>query len=131
MDSAESIAQEANNSPQAITSSPSPAPSLEETLKALLAPLQQQLADLVADNKAVKSENEKLREELNNFLATPHAGNVVGDDFPVNPRAARSVVIATRPVMDNPERYAQKPIVDSGALVRNDASPLSGKNRGE
>lgn len=110
------------------TNTPAPA-GLEEILRSLLAPMQKQLTDLAAENKGIKDENTRLRDELNEFLATPHAGNVVGDDIPANPRAARSVVIATRPVMDNPERYAQKPIVDSSALVRNDASPMSGKNR--
>lgn len=104
--------------------------SLAETLKSLLAPMQAQLTQLVEENKTAKAENQQLREELNTLAANPVPAHLQGDDFPVNPNAARSVVIATRPVMDNPEKYSRnKSVVDPGGLVRNDASPLSGKNR--
>jgi hypothetical protein len=125
--------EEANIAPDAVPGTQNviadPNSAMADMLKSLLAPMQAQLTQLMEENKAHKSENSKLREELNELLATPHAGNVIGNDIPANPNAARSVVIATRPVQDNPELYSQKPIVDSSALVRNDASPLSGKNR--
>jgi len=95
--------------------------ALAEVMKSLLAPMQKQLEDLAKENSA-------LREEVN-ARAEPIPTHLQGNDFPANPNAARSVVISTRPVRDNPEMYNAKGIVDAGGLSVNDASPLSGKNR--
>jgi len=101
---------------------------LAEVLKSLLAPLQAQLSQLADNNKTIQAENEQLRQALLEREADAPS-HLLGDDFPVNPRAARSVVIATRPVVENPDRYRAKSIVDHGKLSINDASQLSGKNR--
>src|SRR6266566_3961631 len=90
--------------------------SLEETMKALLAPMQKQLEDLAKENR-------QLKEEINTLAAEPIHGHIQGNDFAPNPNAARSVVIATRPVRDNPEMYNSKGIVDTGGLYVNNASP--------
>lgn len=106
---------------------PDPNAVLADLMESLLAPMQQQLADLAADNKTIKAENEELRQKVAEVEATPQ--HIQGADFTPDPRAARSVVISTRPVQDNPELYASKGIVDPGGLSVNTASPLSGKNR--
>lgn len=108
---------------EAVPDSPQSIDFLEERLKALLAPMEQKINSLA-------EENSKLREELNEFHANGRESNIQGLDFPPNPRAARSVVIATRPVQDAPHLYNQgKGVVDPSGLSINTSSPLSPKNR--
>ena len=107
-----------------------PAPTVDTTpdfAAMIKAAVEAALAPTTAKLQRLEEENDTLRETL----ASGRSNNLQGPDFPRNPDAARSVVIMTRPVMDNPEQYAQggKQIVDTGGLVKNDASPMSGKNR--
>lgn len=107
-----------------------PNAALASVMKTLLEPMQQQLKDLAEGNKNLAEENRILREEIQNRDATPNH-LISGADFRPNPDAARSVVISTRPVRDNPDQYiaSGKGVVDPGGLSINDSSPLSGKNR--
>ncbi len=86
------------------------------------------MAEVLERLKALENENQALRAAVEEVQTTP--GHLMsGPDFAPDPRAARSVVIATRPVRDNPEMYSKnKSIVDTGGLSKNDSSPLSGKN---
>lgn len=110
--------------PQATEATPVVSPDLAAIVKAAV---EAALAPTNAKMERLSQENDTLRETL----ASGRSNNLQGPDFPRNPDAARSVVIMTRPVMDNPEQYAQngKGLVDTGALIKNDASPMSGKNR--
>ena len=78
--------------------------------------------------RALENENQALRSAVEEVQTTP--GHLMsGPDFAPDPRAARSVVIATRPVRDNPEMYSKnKPVIDAAGLSVNNYSPLSGKN---
>lgn len=77
---------------------------------------------------ALENENQALRAAVEEVQTTP--GHLMsGPDFAPDPRAARSVVIATRPVRDNPDLYSvNKSVVDTSGLSVNNSSPLSGKN---
>jgi hypothetical protein len=87
------------------------------------------MAEVLARLKALENENQALRAAVEEVQTTP--GHLMsGPDFAPDPRAARSVVIATRPVRDNPELYSgNKPVVDASGLSVNNSSPLSGKNQ--
>lgn len=101
-----------------------PEPTLAEIVKAAV---EAAMAPVNAKVERLSEENDVLRSSL----ADGRSNNLQGPDFPKNPDAARSVVIATRPVVENPDQYRQtgKGIVDPGGLSVNDASPMSGKNR--
>lgn len=114
---------------EAPPASPAPVDVQAEILKTLQM-MQASLADTNKKLAETQAENEQLRQEMN-AQAETIASQPVGDDFPANPRAARSVVIGTRPVQDNPERYRTrgKGIVDPGGLSVNNASPMDSRNR--
>lgn len=105
--------------PAEVTSSVS---EMEAMMKRLLEPLQEKVA-------ALEVENQTLRETVQEAQSLP-GHLVVGADFAPDPRAARSVVIATRPVRDTPEHFNKfKSIVDTSGLSVNTSSPLSRTNR--
>ncbi len=109
----------------AVPAEPSvPAPDLAAMIQAAVTAA---LAPMTAKIERLAEENDTLRETL----ASGRVNNLQGPDFAPNPDAARSVVIATRPVQDNPEQYRKfgKGLVDPGGLSVNDSSPLSPKNR--
>lgn len=85
-------------------------PTMEEVMKRL---------------QALENENHALRSAVEEVQTTP--GHLMaGPDFAPDPRAARSVVIATRPVRDNPGDYSKtKPVVDANGLSVNNSPPLS------
>lgn len=87
------------------------------------------MAAVLARLEALENENQILRSAVEEVQTTP--GHLMsGPDFAPDPRAARSVVIATRPVRDNPELYSgNKPVVDTSGLSVNNSSPLSGRNQ--
>jgi hypothetical protein len=113
------------------TPTPAPAPDPNTALMEVLKGFQEQLTSLKDDQKKLLQENELLKEQINAQNAEPRNVNVQGADFPPDPRAARSVVLATRPVQENPQDYRQhgKGLVDGAGLSINNSSPLSGKNR--
>ena len=101
-----------------------PTPDLAAIVKAAV---EAAMAPMTAKVERLAEENDALRSSL----ADGRSANLQGPDFPMNPDAARSVVIATRPVVENPDQYRHsgKGIVDPGGLSVNGASPMSGKNR--
>ena len=111
-----------NSSPAAAPVAPAVDPAILAAMKAMMEPLQEKV-------KALETENQTLREAVQEAQTLP--GHLVaGADFAPDPRAARSVVIATRPVREEPELYNKnKPVIDTAGLTMNNASPLSGKNK--
>lgn len=87
------------------------------------------MAEVLARLKALEGENQALRAAVEEVQTTP--GHLMaGADFAPDPRAARSVVIATRPVREEPGLYNKnKAVVDTSGLSVNGSSPLSGKNQ--
>lgn len=80
--------------------------------------------------------NAKLQEQVAQASHMAYADGIPAHlrrgDPTVDPsrmQVARSVTIATRPVMENPEQYQN--VVDPGGLSINNASPLSPKNLAE
>ena len=109
-------------------SAPVEAPAQPANLADMEAMMKRLMEPLMDKVKALEVENQTLRETVQEAQNLP--GHLVqGADFAPDPRAARSVVIATRPVREEPGLYNRnKPVVDANGLSINNASPLSGKN---
>lgn len=109
----------------------------EERVSLSKADLQSLIAGAIKEAMApLVEKNAQLQEEV---LKNNHLGYADGippemqrTDSAVDPRrmsVARSVTIATRCVVENPEQYSN--VVDPGGLSINNASPLSPKNFAE
>lgn len=98
--------------------------ALKVMMEGLLKPLNEKIEGLAAENASLK---EKIRQNMD--LASDNGGlpnhlRPAGMSSLGNPRAARHVVVATQPVIDNPNDplWATENIVDPGILVRNSKS---------
>jgi hypothetical protein len=95
---------------------PLPSPGMEEVLKAI--------TEMQAQLSALAEENAKLRAEVSKSSGMDYAEGVPAHlrrgDPAVDPRrmsVARSVTVATRPVIENPEQYRN--VVAPGGLSIN------------
>ncbi len=109
----------------------------EEKVTISLADFKSLVADAVREAVAPFAEaNAKLQEQVAQASQMSYADSIPAHlrrgDPNVDPSrmsVARSVTIATRPVRENPEQYAN--VVDPGGLSINNASPLSPKAMAE
>lgn len=115
---------EVDNPARAVDNPPDPMAAMRAMMAELLAPLQTQIKELGA-------ENTRLREEAIKNAESGFADNVPNhlrsDDRLVDPgrmSKARSVTIRTRPVVENPQDYAN--VVDAGGLVHNTMEKILG-----
>src|SRR5512143_1354559 len=92
-----------STTPAPASDTPALDPAILAAMKAIMDPLQEKV-------KALEAENITLRETVQESQTLP--GHLVqGADFAPDPRAARSVVIATRPVREEPNLYNRnKPV---------------------
>ena len=90
-----------------------PAPPVDPMAEVL-----RRLEDLENQNKALAAINTTLKDTLNDMLAAPGVGHLMTQDPLVKASrrdVARHVVIATRPVRENPEQYTN--VVDPGTVA--------------
>ena len=117
--------------------SPQVEPQPEEKVSLSLTDLKALISGAVQEAvKPFADANAKLQEQVIQSGQLGYADNIPqhlrrGDPNvdPSRMNIARSVTIATRPVRENPEQYAN--IVDPGGLSINNASPLSPKAMAE
>lgn len=107
--------------------------TLKEMMEGLLKPLQEKVEALSKENESLRTQARTNMDLAAANAAVPEhllrpAGVGSGD-----PRSARHVFVATRPVIDNPEDplWRHKHISDPGMLVRNTLSGGMKEGNGE
>lgn len=118
------------NQPTSSEPAPAPAPPQQVTLSMddLRAMMKEAVQEAVAAATApLLQKNEKLQAEVAQSSGMDYADGVPSHlrrgDVAVDPSrmsVARSVTLATRPVVENPEQYRN--VVDASGLVRNSIS---------
>ncbi len=115
----------------------SPEPVPEEKVSLSLTDLKALISGAVQEAVAPFAKaNLELQEKIAQAGRLEYAENIPGhlqrrdpNFAPSRSDVARSVTIATRPVIENPEQYSN--VVDPGGLSINNASPLSPKAMAE
>lgn len=114
-----------------------PPANSEEKISLSITDLRKLVSDAIQEAVApLVQRNQELQEEVTKAGHLDYADGIPLEfqrtDLNVDPRrmqVARSVTIATRCVIENPEQYRN--VVDPGSLSMNNASPLSPKAMAE